>query len=75
METRNLTLEIKGMSCGHCLNAVNQALRGLAGVTVDSVRIGGAEVRFDASMVTPDRITAAVEDAGYDATIVAASHG
>jgi len=28
----NLTLRIDGMSCGHCMNAVNRALAGLPGV-------------------------------------------
>jgi copper chaperone len=75
MENRALTLDIKGMSCGHCLNAVNQALGGLAGVRVDAVRIGRAELHFDPSQVTPERITSAVEDAGYDASVVASAHG
>ena len=26
---RNLVLHIEGMSCGHCLNAVSRALRGV----------------------------------------------
>ena len=34
-----LTLHITGMSCGHCLNAVNQALAALPGLAVESVRI------------------------------------
>jgi copper chaperone CopZ len=55
------------MSCGHCLNAVRQALGETPGVTVESVRIGRAEVQYDPALVTPDRIEAAVTDAGYEA--------
>ena len=69
MESRPLTLTIQGMSCGHCLNAVKQALSGMAGVTIDSVRIGRADLHYDASVVSPDRITAVVEQAGYDAAV------
>ena len=63
-----LTLAITGMSCGHCLNAVNKALADLAGVTVDNVRIGRAEVQFDPLVTNPTRIAAAIEDAGYVTT-------
>jgi copper chaperone CopZ len=65
---RRLMLHIEGMSCGHCLNAVNGALAALPGVQVDSVRIGRAELRYDESTTTPSHIEAAVADAGYRAT-------
>jgi copper chaperone CopZ len=63
-----LTLHIEGMSCGHCLNAVNQALASLAGVQVDSVKIGRADLRFDPTRIDPARIAAAVTALGYRAT-------
>jgi copper chaperone CopZ len=65
---QRLTLHIEGMSCGHCLNAVNGALAALPGVQVDSVRIGRAELHYDESTATPSRIEAAVAEAGYRAT-------
>ena len=68
---RSLTLHIEGMSCGHCLNAVNRALTGIPGVTVDSVRIGRAELQYDEASVEPSGIAAAVADAGYRATVAA----
>jgi copper chaperone len=64
----NLTLHIEGMSCGHCLNAVNKALSSLKGVEIDSVKIGRAELRYDPALVDPTRIAAAVSDEGYRAT-------
>jgi copper chaperone len=64
----NLTLHIEGMSCGHCLNAVNKALAALDGVKIDSVKIGRAEVRFDAAKTDPVRIAAAISEEGYRAT-------
>lgn len=73
MADQTLTLQIKGMSCGHCLNAVSQALQSLPGVKVDSVRIGRADLHFDGTQVSRERITAAIEDAGYDATVVSGS--
>lgn len=62
-----LVLVITGMSCGHCLHAVNKALAELPGVQVDSVRMGRAEVQFDPALISADRIVAAVDTAGYDA--------
>jgi copper chaperone CopZ len=65
---KSLTLHIEGMSCGHCLNAVNQALSALPGVEIDSVQIGRAVVRYDEAKTEPARIAAVVADAGYAAT-------
>jgi copper chaperone len=65
---RSLTLHIDGMSCGHCLNAVNRALAELPGVKVESVRMGRAELQYDERQLDLARIEAAVTDAGYRAT-------
>ena len=64
-----LTLHIEGMSCGHCLNAVNRALASVSGVEIDSVRIGRAELRYDEGTSAPERIAEAVTGAGYRATV------
>jgi copper chaperone len=65
---KDLTLHIEGMSCGHCLNAVNRALRDVPGVEIGSVKIGRAELRYDEHAVAPAQIEAAVTNAGYRAT-------
>jgi copper chaperone CopZ len=62
------TLHIEGMSCGHCLNAVNRALAALPGVEIESVQIGRAEVRYDERTTSPKRLEAAVTNAGYRTT-------
>ena len=67
---KNLILHINGMSCGHCLNAVNSALGRLPGVQLKTARIGRAELEFDPLTISPEVITAAVEDAGYSAVAV-----
>lgn len=68
---RDLTLFIEGMSCGHCLHAVNKALASVPGVEIGSVRIGRADVRYDESVIAPGRIVEAVSNAGYRATVAA----
>ncbi|MGE0354234.1 MAG: heavy-metal-associated domain-containing protein [Gemmatimonadales bacterium] len=67
---QNITLHIEGMSCGHCLNAVNQALNSIPGVKPRSVQMGRAEVEFDPATASADAITEAVTRAGYKAAAV-----
>jgi copper chaperone CopZ len=62
-----LELEIQGMSCGHCVAAVTEALGDLDGVNVEAVRIGSAQVEYRPELVSPEQIVLAVEDAGYSA--------
>lgn len=68
-----VTIHIDGMSCGHCLNAVSQALGSCAGVKIDSVQIGRATLEFDPNQLSSDDLVTAVEDAGYSVTLVAGS--
>ena len=66
---RQATLHIEGMSCGHCLNAVNRALSAVPGVTIDAVRIGRAQVSYDDTTTTISDLETAVAEAGYRATV------
>jgi copper chaperone len=66
MET--VALHIEGMSCGHCVNAVNKALNGVEGAKVVSVQIGRAVVETAPDGPSVDQLVAAVDEAGYDAT-------
>ena len=38
---RRATLHIEGMSCGHCLNAVNRALSAVPGVRIERSESAG----------------------------------
>lgn len=66
---KQATLHIEGMSCGHCLNAVNQALSAVPGVRIEELRIGRADVRYDETTTAPSELEAAVSGAGYRATV------
>jgi len=63
-----IKLAIEGMSCNHCLNAVNRGLSQLPGVEIKSVVIGRAELEFDPERVNPAQIVASLDEAGYKAT-------
>jgi copper chaperone CopZ len=66
---RQAALHIEGMSCGHCLNAVNRALSAVPGVRIDAIRLGRADVTYDERTTDPSQLEAVVADAGYRATV------
>lgn len=61
-------LNVEGMSCSHCENAVKKAVGALSGVDGVEVDLKGNKVTvdFDADKVTIDEIKASIEDQGYD---------
>ncbi|WP_249871664.1 copper chaperone CopZ [Oceanobacillus saliphilus] len=62
------TLDVKGMTCGHCKMSVEGALNGLEGVTAVEVDLnsGQVEVSYDEAKVSLENMKEAVEDQGYD---------
>ena len=70
MTTVPATLAIQGMTCGHCIAAVQQALMSVSGVMAARVALGSAELDIDSA--TPAQVVSqaihALERAGYDAT-------
>ena len=67
--------DVGGMTCAACEAHVNKAVCNLAGVSDVSVNLlsGSMAVDFDESQVTPDDICAAVDRAGYSASLAAAA--
>lgn len=59
------TLTIRGMSCGHCVHAVRQALADVQDVDVRAVEIGSATVAYDPERTPRSALVAAVEEEGY----------
>lgn len=60
-------LAVGGMSCGHCVMAVKQAIASVEGATAESVDIGKATVSFDPARTNIGALIDAVADAGYEA--------
>ena len=60
---RELTLT--GMSCGHCVMAVKEALSGIEGITTDSVEIGKAVISTENYKAVENAISAALEEEGF----------
>lgn len=62
----NFTLSIDGMTCGHCVQAVTNALAAVPGVAVRTVAVGSAQITAPDGL-TVARAMAALDDAGYPA--------
>ncbi len=58
-------LKIEGMSCGHCVVHVKNALDTVDGLEVEDVQIGSARVWYDDDKVARESISGKVEEAGY----------
>lgn len=67
---KNIVLKIEGMSCGHCVNHVEKALKDVLGTSAVKVDLaaGSAEVSFNDEITTVAALCEAVADAGYTAS-------
>ena len=65
---QNLTLNVQGMSCGHCVNAIEKSVGQLTGVELVKVNLTDAQVNlaFDEVQVSLDKIKETIEDQGYE---------
>ena len=66
-DQQRLRFSVGGMSCTSCVATVEKKLTSLSGVDHVSVNLAGnfAQVNFDAQLVSPQEIYAAVEHAGF----------
>ncbi|MBC7360620.1 MAG: heavy-metal-associated domain-containing protein [Desulfacinum sp.] len=61
------TFKVKGMSCGHCVKAVEKALGEIPGVTGVRVDLASGQVSVEASgPVDRTMIKEKIEKAGYE---------
>jgi Cu+-exporting ATPase len=68
--TAHVDLPITGMTCASCANRVERGLNRLEGVTATvNYATERATVAFDPEAVAPEELVAAVEAAGYEATL------
>lgn len=65
---QNVKLNVQGMSCGHCVKAIEGSVGELEGVNQVSVNLEDAlvDVSFNESQVSLDRIKETIEEQGYD---------
>lgn len=63
-----ITLQVQGMTCGHCKAAVTNALQALDGVSRVEVHLqeGTVDVEYDETKVSIEKLKEAIEEQGYD---------
>ncbi|CAM4071857.1 copper chaperone CopZ [Geobacillus sp. FSL K6-0789] len=63
-----ITLQVQGMTCGHCKAAVTNALQALDGVGRVEVHLqeGTVDVEYDETKVSVEKLKEAIEEQGYD---------
>ncbi|WP_221568346.1 copper chaperone CopZ [Alkalihalobacillus sp. TS-13] len=62
------TLNVQGMSCGHCIQSIEGSVGELTGVTAVNVNLdsGTVRVEFNPNEVPLDKIKETIDDQGYD---------
>jgi len=63
-----ITLQVQGMSCGHCIDSIEGSVEELTGVTSVKVHLGEGkvDVAFDSSKTSLENIKNTIEEQGYD---------
>jgi copper chaperone len=72
-DSRRLTVEqrtysVSGMTCGHCVNSVQEEVGEIPGVSAVEVVLDTGLVTVTGDGVSDDAVRAAVEEAGYAVT-------
>ena len=65
--TSTLTYTVSGMTCGHCVAAVDSEVRAVPGVTDVSVDLDTKAVVVTGDAVDDAAVRAAIVEAGYEA--------
>ncbi|OHX41338.1 copper chaperone CopZ [Cytobacillus oceanisediminis] len=63
-----VTLNVQGMSCGHCVNSIEGSVGELNGVSKVKVHLENetVDVEFNDKEVTLEKIKETIDDQGYD---------
>ncbi|MCM3790796.1 copper chaperone CopZ [Domibacillus indicus] len=62
------TLNVQGMSCGHCIKAIEDSVGKLGGVSSVQVDLQAnkVDVEYDTNQVSIEKIKETIDDQGYD---------
>ncbi len=63
-----IEISIEGMTCGHCAMSVTNELATLEGVSNVQVDHASGKATVESNGVSEEQLSAAVEEAGYQAT-------
>ncbi|WP_248930613.1 copper ion binding protein [Paenibacillus hamazuiensis] len=63
---KNITLQVEGMSCQHCVISIEGALKEVGATGKVDLKNNSVDVAFDENQLTIDRIKETIEEQGYD---------
>lgn len=63
---QNQTLKVEGMSCNHCVNSIEGALRNIGVTGKVDLKSGTVQVQYDENNVNLEKIKQEIEEQGYD---------
>lgn len=74
MANQTRVINIEGMTCGGCVASVHTATADIDGLEDISIELADnqATVTFDDNKTSAEQIAAAIDDAGFDASVVSA---
>ncbi len=69
--TEKISLPVQGMMCAACVSHVQHALEGVDGVNEAVVNLATekATVQYNPQLVSPEKLIAAVQEAGYEVEV------
>ncbi|MCC7363767.1 MAG: heavy-metal-associated domain-containing protein [Dehalococcoidia bacterium] len=69
MATQTLEFNVTGMTCGHCVQSVTNAVGELPGVADVKVSLEGKSATVQGESLDEKAIVAAIADEGYEAAL------
>lgn len=64
-----IELEVTGMTCGHCVSAVTNAIESVAGVQRANVDLEGGKATVEMEDADVTTIIGAIKEEGYEAAV------
>ncbi|MFE5321407.1 cation transporter [Paenibacillus sp. NPDC056579] len=62
----NIVLKVEGMSCGHCVNSIEGALKEIGAQGKVDLAAKSVSVQYNEESLSIEAIKEAIEDQGYD---------
>lgn len=63
---QNITMNVEGMSCNHCVKSVEGAVAGLGATGKVDLAAKKVTITYDETKLTVDQLKEAIEEQGYD---------
>jgi copper chaperone len=62
----NQTLQVEGMSCQHCVNSIEGALKEIGAAGKVNLASNTVDVSYDENRISIEAVKEAIEEQGYD---------